>query len=268
RVLAEERGASDLRDAVGHLDRIAHRQVLAALGMIDLDDGAGGAQRRLRRQFFHRQNRAARNVVLVEFRHGLELGFCHRPGLDRGKHLHQTRQARTGRGVVRMSDPGFLADHFADVLPYRRLGDEVQISVGIFLPALALEDPARLPAAGRFAGARYRRAELAVRILGVFLHDAGPGQSLLVAQLDATQVQHAVLHRGEHLLAAPRADPLIKGAHDPKGEIKAGTAVADLRTGDQRRAIIETGGRSRAAGTLRDVLIDLAVFIRTRTETL
>src|SRR2546423_11172087 len=44
RVLTEERGAPDLGEAVGHLDRVAHRQVLAALGMIDLDDGAGGAQ--------------------------------------------------------------------------------------------------------------------------------------------------------------------------------------------------------------------------------
>src|SRR4029077_15895114 len=64
------------------------------------------------------------------------------------------------------------------------------------------------------------------------------------------------------------AHALIQGGHDPQGEMQAGTAVADLRTGDQRRAIIETGGRSRAAGTLRDVLIDLAVFVRTRTETL
>src|SRR5437879_11104029 len=67
RVLTEERGAPDLRDAVGHLDRIAHRQVLAACGMIDLDDGAGGAQRGLRGQLFHGQNRAARNIVLIEF---------------------------------------------------------------------------------------------------------------------------------------------------------------------------------------------------------
>ncbi len=236
--------------------------------MIDLDDGAGGAQRRLRGQFFHRQNRPAGNVVLVEFRHGLELGFCHRPGLDRGKHLHQPRQARIGRGVVRMSDPGFLADHFADVLPYRRLGDEVQIRVGIVLPALALEDPARLSAAGGVARARHRRAEPAVRMLGVFLHDAGAGQPLLVAQLDATQIQHPVLHRGEHLLPAPRTHALIQGGDDSQGKMQAGTAVADLCTGDERRAIIETGGRSRAAGTLRDVLIDLAVFVRTRTETL
>src|SRR6266849_10000707 len=38
RVLTEERGAPDLGGAVGHLDGIAHRQVLAAYGMVDFDD--------------------------------------------------------------------------------------------------------------------------------------------------------------------------------------------------------------------------------------
>ena len=39
-MLAEQRGALDLADAVGQLDRIADRQVLAACRMVDLDDGA------------------------------------------------------------------------------------------------------------------------------------------------------------------------------------------------------------------------------------
>ena len=50
--------------------------------------------------------------------------------------------------------------------------------------------------------------------------------------------------------------------------MQAGAAVADLRAGDQRQAVAETGGRRRAAGALRDVLVDLAVLVRTGTETL
>ena len=50
--------------------------------------------------------------------------------------------------------------------------------------------------------------------------------------------------------------------------MQAGAAVADLRAGDERRAVAEAGGRGRAAGALRDVLINLAVFVRTGTEAL
>jgi hypothetical protein len=46
-VLAQQRRALHLGDRVGHLDRVADRQVLAAGRMIDLDHGAGVAQRLL-----------------------------------------------------------------------------------------------------------------------------------------------------------------------------------------------------------------------------
>src|SRR5262249_62428573 len=44
--------------------------------------------------------------------------------------------------------------------------------------------------------------------------------------------------------------------------------VADLRAGDERRAVIEPGRRSRAACALRDVLVDLAIFVRARPKAL
>src|SRR6478609_6856165 len=47
RMLAKERRACDVGGAVGQFDRIADRQILAALGVIDLHHGAGCAQRRL-----------------------------------------------------------------------------------------------------------------------------------------------------------------------------------------------------------------------------
>src|SRR5262249_32754445 len=45
-------------------------------------------------------------------------------------------------------------------------------------------------------------------------------------------------------------------------------AVADLRAGNERRAVAKTGGRRRATGALGDVLVDLAVLVRSRAEAL
>ncbi len=50
--------------------------------------------------------------------------------------------------------------------------------------------------------------------------------------------------------------------------MQAGAAIADLRAGDERRAFAEAGGRGRAAGALRDVLVDLAVLVRAGAEAL
>ena len=72
----------------------------------------------------------------------------------------------------------------------------------------------------------------------------------------------------EHLLAAAGADALIERRDDAEREMQAGAAVADLRAGDERRALAEAGGRGRAAGALRDVLVDLAVLVRTGAEAL
>ena len=60
----------------------------------------------------------------------------------------------------------------------------------------------------------------------------------------------------------------IERRDDAEREMQAGAAVADLRAGDQRRAFAEAGGRGRAAGALRDVLVDLAVLVGARAEAL
>ncbi len=185
----------DLGDRVGELDRVADRQILAARRMIDLDHGAGVAQRRLLGQLLHRQDRADRDVERVALVHDLELGLGHGPLLDALEDRLEPRQAGRRRGVVGMGLPVRLADQVADLLPHRRLGDEVDVGVGIGLPALALQDDAGLAAAGVVAGARRGLAERdALAELGVFLERA-VREALLVAQLDAAEVQHAVLHR-------------------------------------------------------------------------
>ncbi len=50
--------------------------------------------------------------------------------------------------------------------------------------------------------------------------------------------------------------------------MEAGAGIADLGAGDERQAVAEAGGGGRAAGALRDVLVDLAVFIGAGAKTL
>ena len=113
------------------------------------------------------------------------------------------RQSRRRRGVVGVGLPFRLADQIADRPPDRRLGDEIDVSVRIALPALAFEDPAGLAAAGIVAGARHRFAERdAFGVLAV-LGQRPVREALLIAQLNAGEVEHAVLHGGEERWPRP-----------------------------------------------------------------
>src|SRR4029077_19988570 len=93
-------------------------------------------------------------------------------------------------------------------------------------------------------------------------------EALLVAQLDATEIEHAVLHGGEHALTASGAVALIERRPNTEPKMHPGPGIADLRTGHQRRTFAEPGRGRRTAGTLRDVLVDLAVLIRPRAKAL
>ena len=114
---------------VGHLDRIAHREMLAARRVIDFDDGAGLAQRRFLGDLLHGENRSARDVVLVEDVHRLELGLRLRPLLDRAEDPSDAAAAPSG-WHARIGQPLLVADHFADRLPSWRLGDEIDVALG------------------------------------------------------------------------------------------------------------------------------------------
>src|SRR5664279_4886927 len=228
--------------------------------MVDLDDGAGRAQRLVLGNFLHRQNRADWNIDRIADVHDLELGLTHGPLLDGSEDVFEPRQPRPRCGVIRIGFPFRLADHVADRAPHRCLGDEIAVGVGIGFPALALENPAGLAATGVVAGARHRHAErYAFAVLAV-LGERTFRDALLVAQFHAREIEHTVLHGAEHLLAAAGAAALIKRRHDAEREMEARARVADLRAGDQRRTFAEARGRRRTARALRDVLVDLSLI--------
>src|ERR1043166_5961497 len=268
RVLAQQRRALHLGDRVRHFHRIADGQIFPAGRMLDFAYRAGLAQGRILGDLLHRQDRADRNVDLVADLHDLELGLGLGPFLDGREDVLEPRQPRRRRRVVGIGLPLGLADDVADRAPHRRLGDEIGVGVRIGLPALALEDPAGLPAARVVAGARHRLAEgNAFAMLAVF-GERPVLEALLVAQLDARKVEHAVLHGAEHLLAAAGAHALVERGDDAEREVQAGAGIADLRAGDERRSLAQAGGRGGAAGALRDVLINLAVLVRPGAEAL
>ena len=149
------------------------------------------------------------------------------------------RKPRLRRCVPWIGEPLLAADHLADVLPDGRLRDEVDVRVGVRLPALALEDPARLPSSRRIARARYRVAELAVGILRVLFHNVRAVEPLLIPELHAAEVEDTVLHRRQNLLTATGRIALVERGDDTEREMQPGSGIADLRAGDHRRAVVE-----------------------------
>ena len=99
--------------------------------------------------------------------------------------------------------------------------------------------------------------------------DDRPGREpLLITQLDPAKIDDAVLHRGLNPLAAPSPLALEERRDDAERQMQAGSAVPDLSARHHRHAVEVTGRRRRPAGTLRDVLVDLAVLVLARAEAL
>ena len=114
----------------------------------------------------------------------------------------------------------------ADDLGQRRkglcLGDHVLVGIRIGFPSLAAHDPPRMASAGGIAGSRHRGAKCAVGILRIFLEHAGPAEPLLIAKLDPAKIQHRILHRACHSLAATGLLAMKKSREDTGHEMDAG----------------------------------------------
>src|SRR4051794_40384504 len=264
-VLAEQRRALDLDRRVGQRERAADRREAPALGVLDVDDHALGAQPLVLEQVLRAEHRPARDADRVELAERLPLRLRERPLLDEGEDLVQARQARLGRGVVRVLDELGMADLLHERGPDLRLDDDVQPRVrAVVGHRLAAHGPAGLPAAGGVAGARDEVLELLVRVL----LERPVLQALLVAELHAAQVQDAAAHRDLDALAAAGVRALVERRADRAEQVDRVARVADLRAGRDRRAVLEPGGAHRAAGRLGDVLVRLGVLERARAEAL
>src|SRR3954462_10022224 len=251
-VLAEQRRALDLHRRVRQREGAADRREATSLGVLHVDDHALGAQALVLQQVLRAQHRAARDVDRVELAERLPLRLRERPLLDEAEDLVQARQPRLGSCVVRVIDEVGVPDLVHERLPHLRLDDDVQPRVrAVVGHRLAAQGPAGLAAAGGVAGARDEVLELLVRVL----LERAVLEPLLVAQLHAAEVQDAAAHRDLHALAAARVGALVQRGADRAEQVDRIARVADLRAGDDRRAVLEAGGAHRAAGRLGDVLV-------------
>src|SRR3954468_16126216 len=249
-VLAEQRRALDLNRRVREREGAADGREAPALGVLDVDDHALGAQALVLEQVLRAQHGTARDVDRVELAERLPLGLREGPLLDQREDLVQARQARLGGGVVLVLDQLGAPDLVHQRLPDLRLDDDVEPRVlAVVGHRLAAHGPPGLAAAGRVAGARDEVEELLVRVL----LERPVLEALLVAQLHAAEVEDAAAHRDLHALAATRVRALVQRGADRAEQVDRVARVADLRAGDDGRAVLEAGRAHRTAGRLRDV---------------
>jgi len=115
--------------------------------MIDFDDRASFTQGGFLGNFLHGQDRPARNIERIAEFHDIELVLGHGPFFDGVEYLPDLVQPLGRRGVSRLFFPFRFADQVADVFPNSCLGDEIDVSIGITLPAFAFQNPAGLSTA-------------------------------------------------------------------------------------------------------------------------
>src|SRR5262249_7468123 len=93
-------------------------------------------------------------------------------------------------------------------------------------------------------------------------------EALLVGPFPARRIGQTILHGRPPLLPRPGARTLVKRGADAERDVNTRAGIADLRAGYEWRAVAEARGRCRAASTLRNVLIDLAILVRTGPKAL
>src|SRR5260221_10709920 len=180
-VLAQEGRALDLGRKGRKLHRAADGPVRAARLVRNLDDGPDALQERVVLDFLHGQHRRAWHLELAKVVDGLVLGLVREELLDIREDLEDVGLSRLGRGVLRVLRPFRMPYSLGGSHPVRTLDREVDVGVGVGLPAFALEYPARLATAARVATPRDRAAERAVGALRGLLQVAHALEPLLVA---------------------------------------------------------------------------------------
>ena len=70
-----------------------------------------------------------------------------------------------------------------------------------------------------------------IRVLWVF-GERAVREPLLVAQLDAAEIKHPILHGDQHFLAVPSGVALEQRSDDTERKMQASPGIADLRACD------------------------------------
>src|SRR6202165_542713 len=164
-VVAEQGCPGDGGGEVGEFDRASDGQVGAALFLGDFHDAAAGAQGGIVGDVVHAEHRCAGHVVFAQNVDGLVFGFVGQPGLDVGEDVEDVGGARGGGVVGGVLDPFRATDGHPGVVRVRFLDGEVDVGVGVVVPAAALEHPAGLTAAAGVAAAGNGVAEHPVGVL-------------------------------------------------------------------------------------------------------
>src|SRR5690242_21799514 len=83
--------------------------------------------------------------------------------------------------------------------------------------------------------------------IGVFriFHQCPGREPLLVSQLHPAKIQHRVLHGTDDALSFAGFFPLKKCCQNTRDQVNARAGIADLRSRDQWRTVIESGGARR-----------------------
>ena len=91
-------------------------------------------------------------------------------------------------------------------------------------------------------------------------------ETLLIAHLHAYEVEHRVLHRNFHALAAAGVRALVERGENSGDHVNAAPRITDLRTGRRRRAVFPAGRAHRAAHRLGNRFIRLEIGVFTGSE--
>ncbi len=237
--------------------------------MVQLDPHVAAAHVLVGSEVFGAHDRSAGHVERIEDRHQLALAVLLGKLVDQRPHELLVLAPLGDRGEARITgqvgNVHIGADAPGEVFPDRFLHHDVEPVVGAV--RLAVDGVAELAAARVVAGARHLAHALVGRH-GIFRHVAAH-EALVVAEFHAAEVHHAVHHRYLDVLALPGLLGLAQRGEQADGEVQPGARVADLRAGDEGRAVGHAGGAHRAAHRLRHVLVGLEVGVGTaRAEAL
>src|SRR5205807_2594456 len=172
----------------------------------------------------------------------LVLGALRRPIFHQRVDLALALPAGRGRLVPGVADQVGPANDLQQRMPELLRHEEEDVVVG---------------AAGMAAIRRawYAGAELVTGAL------AGLAGALMIAQADADQIDHRVLHRDLDLLAFTGEVPLHQRGENADHAVHAGARIPDGRPHIGRRIVGKAGDAHRAAHRLRDRFVALVVGV-------